>query len=162
MANELISIEKLSRFLSNLCLSGGSAGQVLKKSSATNYDFEWGSAGSGGSDNSIDARVTITSSNWSSTQTGGFYTYEFYVEENNKKVRIKNDYVPIFALVGSTDSTYPTNNEEAAYNLVKGMDYVDESVTESGDTYTATKFTLQAETKPTNTFYILVKAQEYS
>ena len=89
-------------------------------------------------------RYTITASSWSaSPDANGYYTYSLTTSAYNtyKGVEMQN--------VGSADGVRATNAEKAAFNLVS-------------DFYMAngtgvTDATLYAKTKPTTTFYIMLK-----
>lgn len=92
-------------------------------------------------------RFTITASSWSSTQTGGYYTYTL-----NTGTTKYNTYCPVFMdKTGVNDSTDPTAAEAAAYALVDKFDMADGTGVNS--------FTLYAKTKPTTTFYIKLSGQ---
>lgn len=92
-------------------------------------------------------RFTISASGWSSTQTGGYYTYT--LNTGNTKY---NTYCPVFMdKTGVNDSTDPTAAENAAYALVDKFDMADGTGVNS--------FTLYAKTKPTTTFYIKLSGQ---
>ena len=92
-------------------------------------------------------RFTISASGWSSTQTGGYYTYT--LSTGNTKY---NTYCPVFMdKTGVNDSTDPTSAEEAAYALVDKFDMANGTGVNS--------FTLYAKTKPTTTFYIKLSGQ---
>lgn len=89
-------------------------------------------------------RYTITASSWSaSPDSSGYYTYSLTTSAYNtyKGVEMQN--------VGSADGVRATDAEKAAFNLVSDFYMAD------GTGVTAA--TLYAKTKPTTTFYIILK-----
>lgn len=95
---------------------------------------------------SLDIRVQVTTSDWASVvDADGYYRKTIYL--------LNNQYMDTYfktsvRLTGSDDSTLPTAEQIAAYNLI---DIFDMPLSLSTNV-----LTLKAKTKPTNGFYIKV------
>ena len=89
-------------------------------------------------------RYTITSSNWSATaDANGYYTYSLTTSAYNTYKGVE------MSCTGSDGSTDPTSAQKAAYSLVEKFYMADGTG--------VTSATLYAKTKPTTTFYIMLK-----
>lgn len=101
--------------------------------------------GSGGGGNSLSkTRYTITATNWSnSTDANGYYTYTITLNPE-----LSLSWPPSTDIAGVNDSTFSTDTEKEAYDLLDECNLTDTDT-----------LVLYAKTKPTVNFYIWVEGE---
>ena len=98
------------------------------------------SGGSGGASMS-KKRYTVYYSSWSTSQSGGYYTYNLALS-----TQLNVNYPPNVYISGSSNTAEPSDTQKNMYDLLKVC-----NLTESNN------LVLYAKKKPTSTFYIYVE-----
>ena len=92
----------------------------------------------------IKSRVTVSSSSWSaSPNASGYYTNSLTLS-----TALDTTYAPNVYLAGSADSTFPTDAQTSAFNLL-----------DRAELTASTTLVLYAKAKPSSTFYVFVEGR---
>ena len=99
--------------------------------------------------NFLSFLVAVPSSSWSSTKTDGYFTNTISLGGT-----INTTHQPTVTLSGATVDTVPSAAQLTAYNLVSFFSFTNGTA--------VSQMVVKAKTKPTETFYVIVKGGDES